>query len=481
MVTGRMGRISVFCSYAREDEPIRQELERHLAPLRAERVIDDWYDSHIQPGTRWNAEIQRALDGCHLMLFLVTPDLLASRYVSEVEIPRGIEREREGDCQVVPIMARRTDWAASPLAGFQALPGGGRWLDEGDDRERSLAAVAEGIRQVCRRIVDWENPYRRAQVGDWTHQEQTMTNAAGQAATAEGTEELIARTATEATLRLQMLLQGQVQERIVTIDLTRPLEDRMADTMRQTGQALPPNVEVSTSPAQYGEEFVSIGGRRYETVRARREITIAQRAERYTGHVTQWRCIDVPLFGVVKGEAELPGQRQYQVLLDYGHGDAAVRKPQLGGAHGPGGWASAPVPASPTVGGGGGAGWGAPGWGPPGQVPPPPAPAAAPPAVGPGRWQGRITAFGTVTVFDLLLHPGGALQGEQRSMGLGSQLHGQWRFDPGAGLLILHVVTSMMGVPAAEDVVHVRITGNQGGVLHGQDPAGRQFLLQRVG
>ena len=52
MFTGRMGRISVFCSYTREDEDVRSALEQHLRPLREELVIDDWYDSRIEPGAR---------------------------------------------------------------------------------------------------------------------------------------------------------------------------------------------------------------------------------------------------------------------------------------------------------------------------------------------------------------------------------------------------------------------------------------------
>jgi hypothetical protein len=46
--------------------------------------------------------------------------------------------------------------------------------------------------------------------------------------------------------------------------------------------------------------------------------------------VSTWRSIDVPPFGVVKGAGELPGMRQYQVLLDLEHTDAAARKPRLG-------------------------------------------------------------------------------------------------------------------------------------------------------
>jgi hypothetical protein len=486
MFTGRMGRISVFCSYAREDEAIRQALERHLAPLREEEIIDDWYDSRIQPGARWDTQIQQALDRCRLMIFLVTPDLLSSRYVSEVEIPKGLERERAGECRVVPIMARAADWSSSPLARFQALPGGGRWVDSTLDRNAALREIAAGIREVCRRIVDWENPYRRARVGDWTYQEQTMTTADGQSATAQGTEELVARSDTQATLRLELVVNGQYREQTMTIDLTRPLEDRMGDMLRQTGVELPANVEISVGPALYGDEHVTIGGRRYETVRARRDLTIAQRAFRQSGKVTQWRSIDVPLFGLVKGEAELPVSRQYQVLLDYGHGDADQRKPRLGGAsreH-----TATPVPPVPGSGAaaGGYIGWGgaaggrgsgdatgaaaaASGWG-----------ATAPMLIGPGRWLGQVNTFGALTSFDLLLHPNGSLQGQQQTAGMLSDLHGQWSFDASSRLLTMQVVTSMMGVPTSHDLVQVCIVGWEGALLQGRDAAGRPFVLQRM-
>jgi hypothetical protein len=51
------GRIGVFYSYAHEDEPFRQQLERHLASLRREDVIDEWHDRRIVPGEAWDREI----------------------------------------------------------------------------------------------------------------------------------------------------------------------------------------------------------------------------------------------------------------------------------------------------------------------------------------------------------------------------------------------------------------------------------------
>ena len=180
MFTGSMGRISVFCSYAREDEDVRRNLETVLAPLRDERIIDDWYDSRIQPGARWNSEIEAALDRARLMIFIVTPHLLASKYVADVELRKAVEREQSGLCQVVPLMIAQTDWARSPLARFQALPGGGRWVSDCASPALAYREIADGLREVCRRIVDWENPYKRSQVGDWILHEQTMTVNGGQ-------------------------------------------------------------------------------------------------------------------------------------------------------------------------------------------------------------------------------------------------------------------------------------------------------------
>lgn len=448
MFTGSMGKIALFCSYAREDEALRARLETVLAPLRAEHIIDDWYDNRIMPGQRWNGEIEAALQRARIMLFIVTPDLLASRYVAETEIPRAMERELSGLCQVVPVMARQADWSASPLARFQALPGNGKWLDELGNSDAALALIQTGLREVCKRVVDWENPYKRSQPGDWTHFEQTMTLDDGRAITLAGTEELVGKTATEATVLVEVDMGARVEQKTVTMDLTRPLEDRMGDMLRQTGTELPANLEIVLGPAQYADEALHLGGTRYETIRARRSLSLTQRGQSFSGSITTWRSIDIPLFGTVKGESRLPGFSQNQILLGYGHGDAATRKPRFGASRSRGG----------------------------GQFPPPP----PPPAVGPGRWLVHMNAYGMPASFDLLLYPNGALQGQQTQALMPVQLQGQWFYDPARQTLAFQFTTFMAGLPSGQDAVQMQITGTNGVQLFAVDTLGRQFQLQRV-
>lgn len=469
MVTGRMGHISVFCSYAREDESYRERLEEHLAPLRSDKVIDDWYDSRIKPGSRWDDDIKRALDQSRLVLFIVTPDLLASRYVSQVELPRSLELERTGRCQIVPVVARAAEWGDSPLADFQALPREARPIESFPDQNAAFEEVAAGLAEVCKRIVDWENPYKRAGVGDWTLIEQTASLPTGEAVTAQGTSELVQKTETQATVSLHVVLGDQRQEQTITIDLTEPLEDRMGDMMNQLGQGLPANAEVWIGPSQYTEDILFIGGDRYETVKATRQLRIEQRGEKVEGTVSTWRCIDVPLDGIVKGTGDLGVMRQNQVLLDFGHGDAATRKPQLfpPGTGVTGGPATGDAPGVP-----GGQGVG----GETGDF----APSPPPGPFSPGRWQIEAHMLGMVTAYDLFLHPNGVVEGMQMAMGVSAQVQGQWGFDPQSHVLTLQLVAMMMGMPAGQDLIQMQIVGEAGGILQGADAMGRQFALRRI-
>ena len=441
MVTGAMGRIAVFCSYAREDDDVRRELEGALAPLRDEQIIDDWYDNRIQAGTRWDRAIGSALEQARLVIFLVSPDLLASSYVREVELTRSLELERKGTCRIVPIVVRQAAWEDSPLAGFQAMPRNARPIEDFGDRRHAFDEVVEGLRAVCKDIVDWENPYKRSQVGDWAQFEHSIHLENGHSVTATGVVELVEKTDRRARAQMEMVVEGQFIEKPMEIDLTVPLEEKFGDFMQQAGQPMPANMEIVLGPSRWEEQVVMIGGRRYETVCTSRNITIAHGAFRQDGTTSTWRSIDVPMDGIVKGEGNLPGWRQTQVLLDFGHGDAATRKPRVD--------AGGPAPTAVLV--------------------------------GPGRWQLQMGAFGMTSAFDLQLMPDGSLQGAQNLMGVSAPLQGQWDFDPDSNVLQLHLVALMMGMPAAEDVFQIQLTAQNGTVLQGEDGMGRQFTLQRSG
>jgi TIR domain len=140
--------VSIFVCYARKDEDLRQELERHLAILQRQGVIDVWHDMMINPGEAWEQEINTHITGAQVILILVSPDLMASEYIFGVEMKKVMERSRNGEAVVIPIILRPTDWRQAPFGNLQSLPRDGRAVTASNSRERVFAQIVEEIRRA---------------------------------------------------------------------------------------------------------------------------------------------------------------------------------------------------------------------------------------------------------------------------------------------------------------------------------------------
>ncbi len=64
--------LSVFISYAHEDELLRQQLEDHLSLLRRQGLVADWHDRQIMPGAAWAQEIDEHLEAASIILLLIS-------------------------------------------------------------------------------------------------------------------------------------------------------------------------------------------------------------------------------------------------------------------------------------------------------------------------------------------------------------------------------------------------------------------------
>jgi TIR domain/AAA domain len=147
-MTTHRNAVSVFLSYAHEDEPLLRKLETHLSLLKRQGLISTWYDRQIVPGTNWAKVIDERLELASIILLLVSPDFLASDYCYQVEMKRALERHEAGQAQVIPIVMRPTDWKGAPFAHLQALPTDAKAITTWSNQDEAFLRVAEGIRKV---------------------------------------------------------------------------------------------------------------------------------------------------------------------------------------------------------------------------------------------------------------------------------------------------------------------------------------------
>jgi hypothetical protein len=138
----------VFYSYSHKDAALRDALATHLAPLRQQNRIEEWYDRDIKPGTDWHEEISSRLDSADLILLLVSADFLASDYCFGVEIDRAMDRLKGGEVEVVPILLRPCLWQDSRFSQLQIVPRDAQPVVSAASVDDALLEVAQEIRKL---------------------------------------------------------------------------------------------------------------------------------------------------------------------------------------------------------------------------------------------------------------------------------------------------------------------------------------------
>lgn len=144
--------LAAFCSYASKDDPFREQLQTAVAMLERQGLLKIWHFRELEPGVEWDAEIRRQLAASQMILLLVSPDFLNSRYSWNEEVNYALKRHAEGTARVIPIILRPCDWKHAPLNTLQALPKDGVPITQWPDRDAAWQNVTEGLRRAVSSI-----------------------------------------------------------------------------------------------------------------------------------------------------------------------------------------------------------------------------------------------------------------------------------------------------------------------------------------
>lgn len=97
--------VPFFLSYARSDAADVGRFQEVLNPLLAVSLNYNfrlWKDTAILAGEKWSTEIETALAECRFGILCVSPNFLASGYITRVELPKLLEKPL-----VVPVALHR--------------------------------------------------------------------------------------------------------------------------------------------------------------------------------------------------------------------------------------------------------------------------------------------------------------------------------------------------------------------------------------
>jgi hypothetical protein len=145
--------VKLFFCYAPEDEPLRKELEKHIALLERQGYITSWSSGTVGAGAH-RGEVERQMAEAQVILLLVSADFLASDDVYDVELDRAIARRDHG-AHVLGVLLRPSDWKHGKLQSLEMHPreaGRAVAVTSWPSHDAAFAQVAEVLRA---RLRDW--------------------------------------------------------------------------------------------------------------------------------------------------------------------------------------------------------------------------------------------------------------------------------------------------------------------------------------
>lgn len=148
------GVLKLCLVYVPEDEDLYVKLEKHFKFLEQRKLVELWSTQKILAGSDYNLELEKQLSQADLIIYLFSPDLLDSRYYSDANVQRLMERYKRNEVRIVPVILRPVlvDLLGPPFADLEPLPRDGKAVTEKRSRAAALLEIAENIKDAVLRM-----------------------------------------------------------------------------------------------------------------------------------------------------------------------------------------------------------------------------------------------------------------------------------------------------------------------------------------
>jgi hypothetical protein len=149
----QMRGLKIFFCYARRDQRLIHEFEKHLATLRLSHLASAWHKRDIQEAVKYKDSIDPWLSKADMILLLVSADFLASDYYDSAEMHLIFEIHKAGKVPVILIVLRPVDWQGSKFDKLPALPINEKPVTTWLNSDEAFQDIIRGIREVAKLIL----------------------------------------------------------------------------------------------------------------------------------------------------------------------------------------------------------------------------------------------------------------------------------------------------------------------------------------
>ena len=143
----------LFISYSHYDESHIVEFRKHIAPLKDNGLIKDWYDRKIIGGQDFQNEIDNNIENADIICLFISANFLSSDACKK-EMQNALELKKKKGIVVLPIILSICGWLdVKEISSLLALPTDGKRVSEFADSNVAWNDVYNGLKFIIEKVI----------------------------------------------------------------------------------------------------------------------------------------------------------------------------------------------------------------------------------------------------------------------------------------------------------------------------------------
>lgn len=177
-------KLKLFISYSHQDNlpdnPYIEEFKKHIAPLKNNGLVEDWYDRKLLSGEDFQNKIDNNLDDADIICLFISADFLDSRSCMS-EKKKALELRKKKGVPVIPVILSPCGWIDDKdIYRILASPTDGTPVSKYQNRAEAWQVVYMELKKIIEKIIKIKQLKIKEEFEHFLHDTEMLTKAHSQ-------------------------------------------------------------------------------------------------------------------------------------------------------------------------------------------------------------------------------------------------------------------------------------------------------------